>query len=253
MENAIFYLLAQLLPSERKNFCCNPVLRYLIPPLRPLPLSLYNLYISNSQENFSHLSHQYNSLFLFTTLGYTGGVVHLQHPHTFAINSQAYYQIHSTNMTGNPLDKDSVNLIEQELATINPFVQAQSFKDLQTVNGNLYSTFQDATHALGLLENITEYEQCFNKAMSYNCAPGQLCLLFCWLIIEGIAAQTIWQNHHELLSTDYIAKKRNTQERENEALMWITNFLEEHGIKITQTGLPQPSNYLSEIIRIKTQ
>ncbi|CAG8845107.1 5446_t:CDS:2, partial [Gigaspora margarita] len=89
----------------------------LIPPLHPLPFALLNLYMSNSQENFSHLSRQYNSLFSFTTLGYTGGVAHLQHPHAFAVNGHAYYQIHSANTM------DTVNLIEQELATINPFIQ----------------------------------------------------------------------------------------------------------------------------------
>ncbi|CAG8793232.1 5491_t:CDS:1, partial [Dentiscutata erythropus] len=44
----------------------------------------------------------------------------------------------------------------------------------------------------------------------------------------GIAAQTVWQEHQELLSADYINRKGNTQQGKYEALMWITNFLEEH-------------------------
>src|SRR6185436_14884944 len=76
----------------------------------------------------------------------------------------------------------------------------RSFKDLQKVNGVIYLTFQDATRALGLLDDITENEQCFTEAVSYNCTPAQLCLLFCHLILEGMAAQAIWQNYHNLLS-----------------------------------------------------
>ncbi|CAG8819006.1 46109_t:CDS:2, partial [Gigaspora margarita] len=98
-----------------------------------------------------------------------------------------------------------------------------------------------AACALGLLENTTEYEQCFNESLTYNCIPGQLRLLFCRLIIEGIAAQTVWQNYHELLSAYYITKKEDMREGE------------EHGIKITETGLPQLPNHLSEVMHIKTQ
>lgn len=134
---------AQLLPSERKNFCCNSMLRNSILPLHQLPLTLQNLYISNSQKIFGHLSRQYNSLFSFSILGYMGGIAHLPHPHAFAVNGRAYYQIHSANTTGYPvnwfvydagtrndvanqhkLDQDVVDLIEQELAIVNPFVQS---------------------------------------------------------------------------------------------------------------------------------
>jgi hypothetical protein len=36
------------------------------------------------------------------TLGYTGGVVRLPHPHAFAINGHAYHQIHSADTKGYP-------------------------------------------------------------------------------------------------------------------------------------------------------
>ncbi|CAG8702987.1 7932_t:CDS:2, partial [Cetraspora pellucida] len=110
---------SQLLSSESRNFCCNSLLRRLIPPLRPLSLALQNLYESNANINFGHYSRQYNSLFSFTTLGYTGGVIHLPHPHAFAINGRAYHQIHSANTR----DQNIVNLIEQELAIVNLFIQ----------------------------------------------------------------------------------------------------------------------------------
>ncbi|CAG8513460.1 22701_t:CDS:2 [Gigaspora margarita] len=74
-----------------KKFSCNNMLQRTILPLCPLPLTLQNLYMTNP-SNFSHNSCQYNSLFSFTILGYTGGVVHLPHPHAFAINGRAYHQ-----------------------------------------------------------------------------------------------------------------------------------------------------------------
>ncbi|CAG8783459.1 7158_t:CDS:2, partial [Cetraspora pellucida] len=38
---------------------------------------------------------------------------------------------------------------------------------------------------------------------------------------QGMVAQSVWQIHHELLSADYINKKGDIQQGENEALMWI--------------------------------
>ncbi|CAG8533214.1 16447_t:CDS:2, partial [Dentiscutata heterogama] len=132
---------SQLLSSEPKNFCCNNMLRRTIPPLHPLPLTLQNLYNSDP-DNFCHNSRQYNSLFSFTVFGYMGGVVRLPHPHAFAINGRAYHQVYPANAKGYPtnwfvydaearncvanqrkLDQEIVKLIEQELATVNPFVR----------------------------------------------------------------------------------------------------------------------------------
>ncbi|KAF0552567.1 ATP-dependent DNA helicase pif1 [Gigaspora margarita] len=128
---------SQLLLSESKNFCCNDILRRTILPLRPLPLILQNLYLANP-DNFSHNSHQYNSLFTFTILG----VVRLPHPHVFAINGRAYHQVYPANVKGYPanwfvydadvrddvvnqrrLNQKIVNLIKHELTAVNPFVE----------------------------------------------------------------------------------------------------------------------------------
>ncbi|CAG8464967.1 25298_t:CDS:2 [Dentiscutata erythropus] len=105
----------QLLLSERQEFCCNSRIRNLISPLPELPSALQDLYMND--RNFSHFSCQYNSLFSFMAIGYTGGVIHLPQPNAFVINSHAYHQIHSANT------EDVVDLIKQELAEVNPFVQ----------------------------------------------------------------------------------------------------------------------------------
>ncbi|CAG8724436.1 20335_t:CDS:2 [Gigaspora rosea] len=141
---------SQFLSSESKNFCCNDMLRRTILPLRPLPLILQNLYIANP-DNFSHNSHQYNSLFTFTILGYMGGVVRLLHPHAFAVNGRAYHQVYSASAKGYPtnwfvydadarddivnqrsLNQKIVNLIKCELAAVNPFVEG--LRQLYNVN-----------------------------------------------------------------------------------------------------------------------
>ncbi|CAG8720734.1 5997_t:CDS:1, partial [Scutellospora calospora] len=69
----------------------------------------------------------------------------------------------------------------------------------------------------------------------------------------GMAAQSVWQYCHELLSADFISIKGDIRLGENETLIWIANFLEEHGSQITQFGLPQPSGHFDEITHIKTQ
>ncbi|CAG8669445.1 10263_t:CDS:2, partial [Scutellospora calospora] len=102
------------------------------------------------------------------------------------------------------------------------------FDALIYLNGILYSNFQDVAYVFGLLEDINENEQCFAEAVTYKCTPAQLRLLFCCLILEGIVAQSVWQIHHELLLADYINKKGDIQQGENDALMWIASFLEEH-------------------------
>ncbi|CAG8751832.1 15550_t:CDS:2, partial [Gigaspora margarita] len=103
---------------------------------------------------------------------------------------------------------------------------------LQKVNRILYLTFQDAVHALGLLDDTNEYEQCFAKAISYNCTPGQLCLLFCHLILEE----------------DYIYRMNNLQQGVNKSLVRIATFLEEHGYDIKQCGLSQPHGCTATIL-----
>ncbi|CAG8841170.1 29381_t:CDS:2, partial [Gigaspora margarita] len=65
-----------------------------------------------------HLSHQYNSLFSFTTLGFTA-------------NTEGYlinwfvYDTNAQNNTANQcrLNQRNIDIIEYTLATINPFVQ----------------------------------------------------------------------------------------------------------------------------------
>ncbi|CAG8459537.1 25493_t:CDS:2 [Gigaspora rosea] len=93
----------------------------------------------------------------------------------------------------------------------------------------------------------------FAEAVNYKCTPAQCRLLFCRLILEGMAAQSVWQNYHALLSADYISKKIDIQQGENEALIWIASFLEENGSRIMQFGLPKPSNCVDEITRIQSR
>ncbi|CAG8732347.1 11824_t:CDS:2, partial [Dentiscutata erythropus] len=262
---------ARLLPSERKNFFCNPKIRNLIPPLR--------------------------------------GVIHLTYPYAFMINSRAYYQIHSANTEGYPinwfvydasardniasqrrLDQDIIDQIldmfskaedkrlqfirkEQNRFRKGRLEKDESIDDKAELHPNIiylpashtlsfrwsYKKTMDAlaivnaSHALGLLDDTTEYIQYFTEAISYNCTPSQLCLLFCHLIIEGMTASNIWQDYQELLSADFINKKGDIQQGKDEVLIWIMNFLEEYGINITQIGLPQPTNYFSEVICTRIQ
>lgn len=44
----------------------------------------------------------------------------------------------------------------------------KSFEDLRTINGHLYTTFKEACKALGLLEDDTEWIQCFKEAISFQ-------------------------------------------------------------------------------------
>ncbi|CAG8542812.1 5408_t:CDS:2, partial [Cetraspora pellucida] len=177
-----------------------------------------------------------------------------------------YYELYSFKYAEDSIDQKSLPPnayleIKQEgyhqrekyyLQMLLNYHAVQLFEDLRIVNSVLCSTFQDAARALGLLEDITEHEQCFAEAILYKCTPAQLRLLFCHLILEGMAAQSVWQNYHELLLADFIIKRSDIQQRENETLIWIANFIEEHGSRITQFGLPQLTDHFDEITCIKT-
>jgi hypothetical protein len=46
-----------------------------------------------------------------------------------------------------------------------------SFKELKTVHGQLYSTYQEAAVALGLFKDVTEAVSAIEEAIaSYNCS-----------------------------------------------------------------------------------
>ncbi|CAG8820100.1 13647_t:CDS:2, partial [Gigaspora margarita] len=155
--------------------------------------------------------------------------------HIFKYKITSHYAENITNQYTLPsntyLEEECIGCCQREkyyLCMLLNYHPAQSFEDLRKVNRILYPTFQDAVCALGLLDNTINMS-------------------------KGMAAQTTWQNYHELLSEDYINRINNLQQGVNESLVWIATFLEEHGYDIKQCGLPQPHSCLSEIIRIKQQ
>ncbi|CAG8646155.1 32921_t:CDS:10 [Gigaspora margarita] len=114
--------------------------------------------------------------------------IYLPASHTFSY--RCYTEDITNQFTLPPntyLEKECIECHQREkyyLRMLLNYCAARSFEDLRKVNRILYSIFQDAAHALELLDDTNEYEQCFAKAISYNCTPGQLCLLFCHLILE---------------------------------------------------------------------
>ena len=65
-----------------------------------------------------------------------------------------------------------------------------SFLLARTVDGTVHESFQAPTRALGLLDNDTEGELCFTKAVESGYFPAQLRCLLVTLVMDGACTST---------------------------------------------------------------
>jgi hypothetical protein len=127
---------------------------------------------------------------------------------------------------------------------------ARSFEELRTVDGIIYSTFQEACLALNLFSDETEAEYCFTEAIQMLHTPCQLRLLFVHMLSNNCitAPVAIWDKFQQSLSEDfYISNGGNWNLAFSSALVEITGHLREYGKGPKDYGLPQPSYFGDEV------
>jgi hypothetical protein len=127
---------------------------------------------------------------------------------------------------------------------------ARSFEQLRTVNGILYSTFQEACIALNLFSDETEAEYCFTEAIESLHTPYQLRLLLIHMLSNNCitAPATIWDKFKQSLSEDFhVCNGRNWNLAFSSALVEIAGHLREYGREPKDYGLPQPSYIGNEV------
>ena len=118
---------------------------------------------------------------------------------------------------------------------------AYSFKELKTVCGQIYSTYQEAAVALGLFEDVTEAVSAMEEAIaSYSCS-SQLWFLFTYLLLDlPTPAIYFWDTFWEALSADFSAYYN-----ENKAICLtledISCYLCSQGAGLMQYGLSEPA------------
>ena len=127
----------------------------------------------------------------------------------------------------------------------------RSFEELRTVNGTIYSSFQEACIALNLFSDETEAEYCFMEAIESLRTPFQMRLLLTHMLTNDCitAPVAIWEKFREALSKDFhISNGGNWSLAFSSALLDIAGSLREHGKSPEDYGLPQPEYTGSEVI-----
>jgi hypothetical protein len=128
---------------------------------------------------------------------------------------------------------------------------ARSFKDLRTVNGTLYPSFQGACVALNLFSDETEAEYCFTEAVESLHTPHQMRLLLIHMLTNECITTplAIWEKFQQPLSEDFhVSNGGNWSLAFSSALLEIAGRLREYGKEPRDYGLPQPTYIGNEVI-----
>ena len=126
----------------------------------------------------------------------------------------------------------------------------RSFLLARTVDGTVHESFQAATRALGLLDDNTEGELCFNEAVESGFSPQQLRCLLVTLAMDGAPARNLLENNDNILMADF-SELASTPIASawNRCLQDLSDRLETLGRSMSDFGLPEPVRELTEVDR----
>ena len=125
---------------------------------------------------------------------------------------------------------------------------ANSFRDIRTINGVEYETFEKCARELGLLHDAEEFTICLEEAMEFS-TPQELRRLFTTLILNGAPAPFLWNHFDTYLSQDHAVTMSNN-EAAQAALKQIDLMLNKHGRTTNQFGLPKVIHHNTEYDRL---
>jgi hypothetical protein len=123
---------------------------------------------------------------------------------------------------------------------------ASGFLDAQTFLGVVYSTFQEATVAMGLFAENNEGELAFLELLELGVTPARLRWVFCLLALDGNPMRPLWDAHQVPLSEDFrvrrIRENRSSRVEAvlNDALCDLQELLGGMGSNLRDIGLPDP-------------
>ena len=126
----------------------------------------------------------------------------------------------------------------------------RSFLLARTVDGTAHESFQVAAQALGLLDDNTEGEQCFNEAVESGFSPQQLRCLLVTLAMDGAPARNLLENNQNILMADFSELVSTPiASAWNRCLQDLSDRLETLGRSMSDFGLPEPVRELTEVDR----
>jgi hypothetical protein len=115
---------------------------------------------------------------------------------------------------------------------------AQSFDDLRIVDGFLYTTFQDAARAMGLMDNSLEYWNAMYDANGYV-TPARLRDLFVTILTACFPTRPdeLFEDFWTFMTDDWTGDDRRNQ--------LLHHVLQVTGRSAQQLGLPEPAHHVS--------
>jgi hypothetical protein len=136
------------------------------------------------------------------------------------------------------------------LRTILQTRPCRSFLEAQTVGGEVQSTFQDASNALGRFADTNESMYAVLEAVQSLRTPRQLRVLFVHLLIQECvpSPMRMWEEFQDEFARDFTLQNNNSSELGlNLALDDISHLLEEYGKTLTYFGLPEATIHTAEV------
>jgi hypothetical protein len=127
---------------------------------------------------------------------------------------------------------------------------ARSFRDLRTIDGVEYSTFQEATGVMGLFASQLEGEYALQEAVQSLYTPHSLRRLFVHLLVNDCLPTPldVWNRFTQQLSFDYTLRhSHNPLLGVNKTLQELSTALEEYGRRPRDYGLPEPNFRVHEV------
>jgi hypothetical protein len=130
---------------------------------------------------------------------------------------------------------------------------ARNWIDLRTINGVVYSTYQEAARAMGLFDNRDEGIMAFEELLDFGAPPSQLRWIFAVLAVEGGPALIIWEAHEDALSADIkdtmlrVTSSPQPALVRNEVLIALQSLLQGLGKSLVEIGLPEPTERQEEV------
>jgi hypothetical protein len=126
----------------------------------------------------------------------------------------------------------------------------RSFQDALTVHDTVHESFQRAAAAIGLFADENEATYAVREAIEGLRTPRQIRLLFVHLLVNDCMPTplSVWDAFKQDLAFDFaLQQSHNEPLAENRALQDMAFALEEHGVQLSDFGLPEPLTYAREV------
>jgi hypothetical protein len=120
-----------------------------------------------------------------------------------------------------------------------------SLKDLRTVNGTIYNTFQQACEALGIVADGSESRIAFEEAISEFATPVELRSFFVCLTLQGYPTLSLFDDYNDNMGADFLPETTRLEQLRNDLQL---RFQKENK-QMENYGLRPPRNAISLLER----